>query len=78
MCVPVYCSLLLLYVIGPHNYTFFFRIVLTPDIIMMDFYRYFILAFRAHEEPAATPETCAVILEKAKLENWALGKTKVW
>ncbi len=23
------------------------------------------------------PETCAVILEKAKLENWVLGKTKV-
>ncbi|XP_062335819.1 myosin-IIIa isoform X1 [Osmerus eperlanus] len=40
--------------------------------------RYFILAFRAHEEPAATPETCAAILEKAKLENWALGKTKVF
>lgn len=39
--------------------------------------RYFILAFRANEEPAVTPETCAAILEKAKLENWALGKTKV-
>ncbi|XP_071751510.2 myosin-IIIa [Centroberyx gerrardi] len=40
--------------------------------------RYYILAFRAHEEPAATPETCAAILEKAKLENWAMGKTKVF
>lgn len=24
-----------------------------------------------------TQETCAAILEKAKLENWAMGKTKV-
>ncbi|XP_044196292.1 myosin-IIIa isoform X1 [Thunnus albacares] len=40
--------------------------------------RYYILAFHAHEEPAATPETCAAILEKAKLENWAMGKTKVF
>lgn len=40
-------------------------------------YRYYFLAFRAHEEPAVTQETCAAILEKAKLENWAMGKTKV-
>ncbi|XP_056105837.1 myosin-IIIa isoform X3 [Rhinichthys klamathensis goyatoka] len=40
--------------------------------------RYSILAFRANEEPAMNPETCAVILEKAKLENWVLGKTKVF
>ncbi|KAI4902352.1 hypothetical protein NFI96_020808, partial [Prochilodus magdalenae] len=40
--------------------------------------RYFILAFRANEEPAVSPETCAAILEKAKLENWVLGKTKVF
>uniref|UniRef100_A0A8C5HT95 non-specific serine/threonine protein kinase n=1 Tax=Gouania willdenowi TaxID=441366 RepID=A0A8C5HT95_GOUWI len=40
--------------------------------------RYYILAFPAHEEPEATPESCAVILEKAKLENWAMGKTKVF
>ncbi|XP_062377863.1 myosin-IIIa [Sardina pilchardus] len=40
--------------------------------------RYYILAFRANEEPPATPETCAAILEKAKLENWVLGKTKVF
>ncbi|XP_043081650.1 myosin-IIIa isoform X2 [Puntigrus tetrazona] len=40
--------------------------------------RYAILAFRANEEPAMNPETCAVILEKAKLENWVLGKTKVF
>lgn len=42
-----------------------------------DCYRYYILAFHAHEEPAATQEACAAILEKAKLENWAMGKTKV-
>lgn len=35
------------------------------------------MAFQAHEEPAVTPETCAAILEKARLENWAMGKTKV-
>ncbi|MEQ2173886.1 hypothetical protein GOODEAATRI_002155 [Goodea atripinnis] len=40
--------------------------------------RYYILAFHAHEEPAVTPEMCAAILEKAKLENWAMGKTKVF
>ncbi|XP_034022241.1 myosin-IIIa isoform X1 [Thalassophryne amazonica] len=40
--------------------------------------RYYILAFHAHEEPVVTPETCAAILENAKLENWAMGKTKVF
>ncbi|KAJ0059753.1 hypothetical protein NL108_011248, partial [Boleophthalmus pectinirostris] len=40
--------------------------------------RYFILAFNANEEPPATPETCSAILEKANLENWAMGKTKVF
>ncbi|XP_070709056.1 myosin-IIIa [Pempheris klunzingeri] len=40
--------------------------------------RYYILAFHAHEEPAVTQEICAIILEKAKLENWAMGKTKVF
>ncbi|KAL2085688.1 hypothetical protein ACEWY4_019008 [Coilia grayii] len=40
--------------------------------------RYYILAFRGNEEPPPTPETCAAILEKAELENWALGKTKVF
>lgn len=39
--------------------------------------RYYILAFHAHKEPEASPETCAAILEKTKLENWVLGKTKV-
>lgn len=40
-------------------------------------FRYYILAFPAHKEPPATKETCAAILEKAKLEHWAMGKTKV-
>ncbi|XP_057680979.1 myosin-IIIa isoform X3 [Corythoichthys intestinalis] len=40
--------------------------------------RYHIVAFHADEEPAVTPETCATILEKAKLDNWAMGKTKVF
>ncbi|KAM6908133.1 myosin-IIIa [Lycodopsis pacificus] len=40
--------------------------------------RYYIVAFHAHEEPPVTQEACAAILEKAKLENWAMGKTKVF
>uniref|UniRef100_A0A8C7Y9V3 non-specific serine/threonine protein kinase n=1 Tax=Oryzias sinensis TaxID=183150 RepID=A0A8C7Y9V3_9TELE len=40
--------------------------------------RYYLLAFNAHEEPPVTPETCAAIMEKARLENWAMGKTKVF
>ncbi|TKS87457.1 Myosin-IIIa [Collichthys lucidus] len=40
--------------------------------------RYYTLAFNAQEEPAASQETCATILEKAKLEHWAMGKTKVF
>uniref|UniRef100_A0A8C3GCI0 non-specific serine/threonine protein kinase n=1 Tax=Cyclopterus lumpus TaxID=8103 RepID=A0A8C3GCI0_CYCLU len=40
--------------------------------------RYYIVAFHAHEEPPVTQETCATILEKAMLENWAMGKTKVF
>ncbi|XP_035386773.1 myosin-IIIa [Electrophorus electricus] len=40
--------------------------------------RYYILAFPANKEPAVSPETCMAVLEKAKLENWVLGKTKVF
>ncbi|MGH0178440.1 UNVERIFIED_CONTAM: hypothetical protein FKN15_077392 [Acipenser sinensis] len=39
--------------------------------------RYSVLAFRSNEDPPVNPETCAAILEKAKLDNWVLGKTKV-
>lgn len=41
------------------------------------FSRYYILAFPAHQEPVGTRQTCAAVLEKARLENWAMGKTKV-
>lgn len=39
--------------------------------------RYYILAFPAHREPEGTRQTCTAILEKAELESWAMGKTKV-
>ncbi|OXB77972.1 UNVERIFIED_CONTAM: hypothetical protein H355_009543 [Colinus virginianus] len=37
---------------------------------------YYYLAFKAHESPLGSRENCLTILEKAKLENWILGKTK--
>ncbi|XP_073074811.1 myosin-IIIb isoform X2 [Manis javanica] len=40
--------------------------------------RYYYLAFRAHQTPLATKESCVAILEKSRLDNWALGKTKVF
>ncbi|XP_032301691.1 myosin-IIIb [Coturnix japonica] len=40
--------------------------------------RYYYLAFKAHESPLGSRENCLTILEKAKLENWILGKTKVF
>ncbi|XP_078056381.1 myosin-IIIa [Mustelus asterias] len=40
--------------------------------------RYYILAFKSTEEPPVNPDICAAILEKTKLENWVLGKTKVF
>ncbi|KAI1891345.1 hypothetical protein AGOR_G00142840 [Albula goreensis] len=40
--------------------------------------RYCMLAFKINEDPPVSPETCATILEKVKLENWVLGKTKVF
>ncbi|EPY75539.1 hypothetical protein CB1_001629011 [Camelus ferus] len=39
--------------------------------------RYHVLCYRLCEEPPLSPDTCAAILEKAGLDNWALGKTKV-
>ncbi|OCT63578.1 hypothetical protein XELAEV_18044673mg [Xenopus laevis] len=48
-------------------------------ILFEDFLkRYYYLAFKAHENPPATRETCTAILEKAKLEKWVLGRTKVF
>uniref|UniRef100_A0A5S6L994 non-specific serine/threonine protein kinase n=1 Tax=Xenopus tropicalis TaxID=8364 RepID=A0A5S6L994_XENTR len=40
--------------------------------------RYYYLAFKAHQNPPGTRETCTAILEKAKLDKWVLGKTKVF
>ncbi|KAJ7398057.1 Myosin-IIIb [Pitangus sulphuratus] len=40
--------------------------------------RYYYLAFKAHETPAGSRENCLAILEKSKLDNWILGKTKVF
>ncbi|CAM4535801.1 unnamed protein product [Lepidochelys kempii] len=40
--------------------------------------RYYYLAFKAHQTPLGTRESCIAILEKSKLDNWVLGKTKVF
>ncbi|XP_075827227.1 myosin-IIIa [Microtus pennsylvanicus] len=40
--------------------------------------RYYVLCYKSSEEPPVSPDTCATILEKAGLDNWALGKTKVF
>uniref|UniRef100_A0A674BBC2 Myosin IIIB n=1 Tax=Salmo trutta TaxID=8032 RepID=A0A674BBC2_SALTR len=40
--------------------------------------RYYYLAFRAHQMPDTSKENAVAILERAKLENWVLGKTKVF
>ncbi|KAJ8416841.1 hypothetical protein AAFF_G00327190 [Aldrovandia affinis] len=40
--------------------------------------RYYYLAFRAHQMPDTSRENAIAILERAKLDNWVLGKTKVF
>ncbi|XP_045874168.1 myosin-IIIb [Meles meles] len=40
--------------------------------------RYYYLAFKAHEIPLASKESCVAILEKSRLDHWVLGKTKVF
>ncbi|XP_069077646.1 myosin-IIIb [Pleurodeles waltl] len=40
--------------------------------------RYYYLAFKAHGSPPVTKENCIAILKAAKLDNWVLGKTKVF
>uniref|UniRef100_A0A8D1JZK5 non-specific serine/threonine protein kinase n=1 Tax=Sus scrofa TaxID=9823 RepID=A0A8D1JZK5_PIG len=40
--------------------------------------RYYYLAFRAHQTPLASKESCIAILEKSRLDHWLLGKTKVF
>ncbi|XP_067265787.1 myosin-IIIb isoform X2 [Chanodichthys erythropterus] len=40
--------------------------------------RYYYLAFRAHQMPEGSKENAVIILQRAKLEHWVLGKTKVF
>ncbi|TKS67229.1 Myosin-IIIb [Collichthys lucidus] len=40
--------------------------------------RYYYLAFRAHEMPETSKENAVAILERAKLEDWVMGTTKVF
>ncbi|KAJ7345657.1 hypothetical protein JRQ81_001607, partial [Phrynocephalus forsythii] len=40
--------------------------------------RYYYIAFKAHETPLPSQESCVAILQKAKLDKWALGRTKVF
>ncbi|KAI5107183.1 myosin-IIIb isoform X2, partial [Silurus meridionalis] len=40
--------------------------------------RYYYLAFRAHQKPESSKENAVIILKKAKLDNWVLGRTKVF
>uniref|UniRef100_A0ABM5GNE3 non-specific serine/threonine protein kinase n=1 Tax=Pogona vitticeps TaxID=103695 RepID=A0ABM5GNE3_9SAUR len=40
--------------------------------------RYYLLCYKSNDNPPVSPETCAAILEKAQLDNWILGKTKVF
>uniref|UniRef100_A0A3B4ZNX4 non-specific serine/threonine protein kinase n=1 Tax=Stegastes partitus TaxID=144197 RepID=A0A3B4ZNX4_9TELE len=48
-------------------------------ILFEDFVnRYYYLAFRAHQMPETSKENATAILERAKLKDWVLGKTKVF
>lgn len=40
-------------------------------------FRYYLICYKTNDDPPVSPETCAAILEKARLDNWVLGKTKV-
>ncbi|XP_066441018.1 myosin-IIIa [Eleutherodactylus coqui] len=40
--------------------------------------RYHLICFKSYEDPPVSPECCASILEKANLQHWVLGKTKVF
>uniref|UniRef100_A0A671YXQ8 non-specific serine/threonine protein kinase n=1 Tax=Sparus aurata TaxID=8175 RepID=A0A671YXQ8_SPAAU len=40
--------------------------------------RYYYLAFRAHQMPETSRENAVAILQRAKLEGWVLGTTKVF
>jgi len=47
------------------------------SLIVLFSCRYYYLAFRAHQMPEGSKENAIIILQKAKLEHWVLGKTKV-
>lgn len=51
--------------------------MIVNSILSLSFCRYYYLAFKAHETPLGSRENCLAILEKSKLDNWILGKTKV-
>ncbi|KAM8967152.1 myosin-IIIa [Pelodytes ibericus] len=40
--------------------------------------RYHLICFKSNEDPPVSPECCMSILEKANLDHWILGKTKVF
>ncbi|XP_001920287.5 myosin-IIIb isoform X5 [Danio rerio] len=40
--------------------------------------RYYYLAFRAHQMPEGSKENAIIILQKAKLDYWVVGNTKVF
>ncbi|XP_042745086.1 myosin-IIIa-like [Lagopus leucura] len=40
--------------------------------------RYYLICYKTNDDPPVSPETCAAILEKAHLDNWVLGRTKVF
>ncbi|KAM6449879.1 myosin-IIIa-like [Liasis olivaceus] len=40
--------------------------------------RYYFLCYKSSNEPPISPATCTAILEKAQLDNWMVGKTKVF
>ncbi|KAI5932823.1 Myosin-IIIa [Manis javanica] len=55
------------------------RLGYSHQILFANFIKqYHILCYKWNEEPPVSPDTCTAILEKAGLDNWALGKTKVF
>ncbi|XP_068091757.1 myosin-IIIa isoform X2 [Hyperolius riggenbachi] len=40
--------------------------------------RYYLICYSSREEPPVSPDSCTAILEKANLDHWVLGKTKVF
>lgn len=66
--------------IRTHDYTIsvcYNNIKITFFIVFSLYIRYYYLAFRAHEMPETSKENAVAILERAKLEDWVLGTTKV-